>query len=143
MIHLFGDCQQFSSIYEPCHEKRLFAYAKTKPQISCGCTARFVSDQVGNSEDRFSHDTAYTNSLVYPTLLTYCTFLPSIIVLMRSCLISVFPITRYFNIICTTSSSQQPTQHCILGNSSCFYRLLNFFKIKFLKKFFQEYHQNV
>ena len=27
--------------------------------IFCGCTARFVSDLVGNPEDRFSHDAAY------------------------------------------------------------------------------------
>ena len=34
--------------------------------------------------------------------------------------------------------------HCILGNFSGFFcRLLIFFKIIFLKKFFQEYHQNV
>ena len=26
--------------------------------IFCGCTAQFVSDQVGNPEDRFSHDEA-------------------------------------------------------------------------------------
>ena len=26
--------------------------------IFCGCTARFVSDLVGNSEDRFSYDAA-------------------------------------------------------------------------------------
>ena len=26
--------------------------------ILCGCTARFVSDLVGNSEDRFSHNEA-------------------------------------------------------------------------------------
>ena len=27
--------------------------------IFCGCTAWFVSDQVGNPEDRFSHDEAH------------------------------------------------------------------------------------
>ena len=27
--------------------------------IFCGCTARFVSDLVGNPEDRFSHDAAH------------------------------------------------------------------------------------
>ena len=27
--------------------------------IFCGCAARFVSDLVGNPEDRFSHDAAY------------------------------------------------------------------------------------
>ena len=33
---------------------------------------------------------------------------------------------------------------CILGNFSCFFCcLLIFFKINFVKKFFQEYHQNV
>ena len=68
--------------------KPIFAYAKTKTQISfavaakpisafvfdtdstislllktlavfCGCTARFVSDLVGNHEDRFSHNEAH------------------------------------------------------------------------------------
>ena len=63
--------------------KPAFAYAKTKTQISfavtaklisafvfatqnfkplaifCGCTVRFVSDLVGNSEDRFSHNEAH------------------------------------------------------------------------------------
>ena len=65
--------------------KRFFAYGKTKTQIIfavtaklisafvfatrmvsifkplailCGCTARFVSDLVGNPEDRFSHNEA-------------------------------------------------------------------------------------
>ena len=33
--------------------------------------------------------------------------------------------------------------HCMLGNFSCFCRLLIVFKIYLLKKFFQEYHQNV
>ena len=72
-------------IIEPRHEKTRLKYAKIKAQISncaadqrlcfrhidctipvnfkplaifCGCTARFVSDLVGNSEDRFSHDVA-------------------------------------------------------------------------------------
>ena len=30
--------------------------------IFCGCTARFVSDLVGNPEDRFSHNEAYIHS---------------------------------------------------------------------------------
>ena len=32
------------------------------PKVSshfCGCTARFVSDLVGNPKDRFSHDMAH------------------------------------------------------------------------------------
>ena len=29
--------------------------------IFCGCTARFVSDLVGNPEDRFSHNEAHIN----------------------------------------------------------------------------------
>ena len=56
----------------------LFAYVKTKAQISafvfpiallaksgiplaifCGCTAQFVSDLVGNPEDRFCRDMAH------------------------------------------------------------------------------------
>ena len=44
--------------------------------IFCGCTAWFVSDQVGNNEDRFSHNEAHMirvitteNSLVIRTLL--------------------------------------------------------------------------
>ena len=58
---------------------RLFAYAKTKTQISCAvsvfvfkhlaiffdCTAaRFVSDLVRNPEDRFSHNEAQIDFLV-------------------------------------------------------------------------------
>ena len=31
--------------------------------ILCGCTARFVSDLVGNPEDRFSHNEAHINML--------------------------------------------------------------------------------
>ena len=31
--------------------------------ISCGCTARFVSDLVGNPEDRFSHNEAHMSLL--------------------------------------------------------------------------------
>ena len=31
--------------------------------IFCGCTAWFVSDLVGNPEDRFSHDLAYIISV--------------------------------------------------------------------------------
>ena len=27
--------------------------------IFCGCTARFVSDLIGDSEDKFSHDAAH------------------------------------------------------------------------------------
>ena len=72
-------------VYEPRREKTgFFAYAKTKTQISfavtaklisafvfaipllskplaifCGCAVRFVSDQVGNPEDRFSHNEAH------------------------------------------------------------------------------------
>lgn len=42
------------------------------------------------------------------TLLTYWTFLPSIILRIRSCRISELPTTRYFSITCNTSSSQQP-----------------------------------
>ena len=37
--------------------------------IFCGCTARFVSDLVGNPEDRFSRDVAYLHrrvSLMHP-----------------------------------------------------------------------------
>ena len=30
--------------------------------ILCGCTARFVSDLVGNPEDRFSHNEAHIGS---------------------------------------------------------------------------------
>ena len=30
-----------------------------KSDIFCGCTAMFLSDLVGNQEDRFSHDTAH------------------------------------------------------------------------------------
>ena len=33
----------------------------------CGCTARFVSDLVGNPEDRFSHNEAHFKSLVIVT----------------------------------------------------------------------------
>ena len=29
------------------------------PAIFCGCTARFMSDLVGNPEDRFSHNEAH------------------------------------------------------------------------------------
>ena len=37
-----------------------FLNPKFKPlNISCGCTARFVSDLVGNQEDRYSHDAAH------------------------------------------------------------------------------------
>ena len=36
-----------------------FLDPKFKPlSISIGCTARFVSDMVGNAEDMFSHDAA-------------------------------------------------------------------------------------
>ena len=42
------------------------------------------------------------------TLLTYWTFLPSIMLRMRSWRTSKFPITRYFTITCRTSSSQHP-----------------------------------
>ena len=34
--------------------------------IFCGCTARFVSDLVGNPENRFSHDEAHIET--YTTL---------------------------------------------------------------------------
>ena len=34
-----------------------------------GCTAWFVSDMVGNPEDRFSHDTAQLKWLFYDNLL--------------------------------------------------------------------------
>ena len=41
----------------------VFAYAKRQNfkllAIMCDCTARVVSDLVGNPEDRFSHDTAH------------------------------------------------------------------------------------
>ena len=37
----------------------MFLNTKFKPlAIFCGCTAWFVSDQVGNPEDRFSHNEA-------------------------------------------------------------------------------------
>ena len=34
---------------------------RSQSEISsfCGCTARFVSDMVGNTEDRFSHNDAH------------------------------------------------------------------------------------
>ena len=32
---------------------------KSQDSILCGCTARFVSDLVGNPEDRFSHNEAH------------------------------------------------------------------------------------
>ena len=53
-----------SSIIEPHLEtNRLFAYAKTKTQISFAVTW-FVSDLVGNPEDRFSHNEAHLVSSV-------------------------------------------------------------------------------
>ena len=40
----------------------LFLKSNFKPlSIFCGCTARFVSDLVGNPEDRFSHNKAHIN----------------------------------------------------------------------------------
>ena len=35
--------------------------------IFCGCTARFVSDLVGNPEDKFSHHTAHIISVIWRT----------------------------------------------------------------------------
>ena len=41
---------------------------KIKPlAIFCGCTARFVSDLVGNPEDRFSHNEAH---MIIDTVIT-------------------------------------------------------------------------
>ena len=74
----------YTSLNRPSHEKTCFSYyVHTKAQISlclryidgtnplhsksefsiflvmfCVCTARFVSDLVGNTEDRFSHEAA-------------------------------------------------------------------------------------
>ena len=36
--------------------------------IICGCTARFVSDQVGNPEDRFSHNEA---QIIFDKVIIY------------------------------------------------------------------------
>ena len=37
-----------------------FLNPKFQASIFCGCTARFVSDLVGNPEDRFSHNEAHS-----------------------------------------------------------------------------------
>ena len=77
--------------YEPCHEKTCFCIFENKgtdqrlyfrfigivQTIYCRCTARFVSDLVGNPEGRFSHDAGQSPS---------CTFVQvvSILVTMSS-----------------------------------------------------------
>ena len=41
--------------------------------IFCGCTARFVSDLVGNPEDQFSHDEAQIEDINPPVDIFKCT----------------------------------------------------------------------
>ena len=49
---------QLSSNHEA--DQHPLYFLNFKPlDIFCGCVARFVSDLVGNPEDRFSHDAAY------------------------------------------------------------------------------------
>ena len=85
-------CDNCTFLAMPC-ENMLFAYAQTKVQTNCAtkirstiplfnpkflifrsCTARFVSDWVGNPEDRFSHDSFlcvsehYGRSVVFPEM---------------------------------------------------------------------------
>ena len=43
--------------------------------IFCDCTARFVLDQVGNPEDRFSHNEAHMSHIVRTPVL--CIFAPT------------------------------------------------------------------
>ena len=44
--------------------------------IFCGSTARFVSDLVGNPEDRFSHNEAQiTTKIIFDNLFTDCMFI--------------------------------------------------------------------
>ena len=42
--------------------------------IFCGCTARFVSDLVGNTEDRFSHDEAHMVKLEFTGVHSFSFF---------------------------------------------------------------------
>ena len=42
-------------------QRLCFRYTDRPLAIFCGCTARFVSDLVGNPEDRFSHNEAQSN----------------------------------------------------------------------------------
>ena len=45
--------------YTDCTIPLLFKFRNFKPlAVLCGCTARFMSDLVGNPEDRFSHNEA-------------------------------------------------------------------------------------
>ena len=59
---LRGNCeadQRLCFLYTDSTIPLLSKSEKFKPLAnSCDCTARFVSDQVGNPEDRFSHDEA-------------------------------------------------------------------------------------
>ena len=55
--------------YEPRHEKTSFLHMRKKAHISCAA-AWFVSDLVGNPEDRFSHDEAHIFSRQEPKLST-------------------------------------------------------------------------
>ena len=66
--------------------------------ILCGCTARFVSDLVGNPEDRFSHNEAYFfclilgllgGSIILTALTFFCFNLRSC-----ACLVIVLILTR-------------------------------------------------
>ena len=42
------------------------------PAIFCGCTARFVSDLVGNPEGQFSHNEAQMNcNLIYAVVVSH------------------------------------------------------------------------
>ena len=55
-------CGSRTADHRPCFRyidsKSLFFRNFKPPAIFCGCTARFVSDLVGNPEDRFSHNEA-------------------------------------------------------------------------------------
>ena len=52
--------------------------------IFCGCTARFVSDLVGNPEDRFSHNEAHMLSTSVSVLFSPVTCADSINLGLRS-----------------------------------------------------------